>query len=54
MFLIDRNSLRKPPKRILKTTYVDVANLLGLESSSTLNFVNERDPDEIVQTQMLS
>ena len=27
---------------------------IGLESSSTLNFVSERDPDEIVQTHMLS
>ena len=26
----------------------------GLESSSTLNFISERDPDEIVQTHMLS
>ena len=27
---------------------------IWLESSSTLNFVSERDPDEIVQTHMLS
>ena len=27
---------------------------LAIESSSTLNFVSERDPDEIVQTHMLS
>ena len=27
---------------------------IGLESSSTLNFFSERDPDEIVQTHMLS
>ena len=27
---------------------------IGLESSSTLNIVSERDPDEIVQTHMLS
>ena len=27
---------------------------IWLESSSTLNFVCERDPDEIVQTHMLS
>ena len=26
---------------------------IGLESSSTLNFVSERDPNEIVQTHML-
>ena len=29
-------------------------NFIGLESSSTLKFVSERDPDEIVQTHMLS
>ena len=28
--------------------------LIWLESSSTLNFVSERDPDKIVQTHMLS
>ena len=27
---------------------------IWLESSSTLNFVSERDPDKIVQTHMLS
>ena len=27
---------------------------IWLESSSCLNFVSERDPDEIVQTHMLS
>ena len=27
---------------------------IWLESSSTLNFVSERDPDEMVQTHMLS
>ena len=27
---------------------------IGPESSSTLNFVSERDPDKIVQTHMLS
>ena len=27
---------------------------IWLESSSTLNFVSERDPEEIVQTHMLS
>ena len=27
---------------------------IWLKSSSTLNFVSERDPDEIVQTHMLS
>ena len=27
---------------------------IWLESSSTLNFVSEREPDEIVQTHMLS
>ena len=27
---------------------------IGLESSSTLNFVSEWDPDEIVQTHMIT
>ena len=47
--------LRKPLTSILKTTYVLVFRIfIWLESSSTLNFVSERDPDEIVQTHMLS
>ena len=57
MFLIDRNShyYMHPPTSILKTTtYIDVRITIWLESSSTLNFVSERDPDEIVQTHMLS
>ena len=60
MFLIDMNShyymyFRKPPTSILKTTYLDVYNFyLAIETSSTLNFVSERDPDQIVQTHMLS
>ena len=54
IFLIDRNShyymyLEKPLTSILKSRI-----FIWLESSSTLNFVSERGPDEIVQTHMLS
>ena len=55
MFLMDRNGhyymlLRNPPTSILKMSRI----FIWLESSSTLNFVSERDPGEIVQTHMLS
>ena len=58
IFLIDRTShyfmYLEKPLTSLKSTYVDVWNFIWLESSSTLNFVSERDPGEIVQTHMLS
>ena len=50
MFLIDRNS----HYYMYLENRQDNVRRCRLESSSTLNFVSERDPDEMVQTHMLS
>ena len=59
MFLIDRIShyymyLENRRQVFLRQCTWMSRIFIWLESSSTLNFISERDPDEIVQTHMLS
>ena len=58
MFLIDRNShyyiTKKTADKYFKDNERRCLEFLFGEFSSTLNFVSERDTDEIVQTHMLS